>query len=470
MKTYILTSSLLLIGTLIVSSCNDFLEEEPRNFLTPDQFYNTPGQATSAIIGIYDVLDNPEMYGQLGVISFGDGAADNLEGGTAASISINPLSYEVDAGNSRILDFYQSSYDLINRANAAIDRLTGSAIDETLASQLVGEAKFLRALSYFNLVRVFGDVVLRTTEAATLANLEQPRNPAAEVYAQIIQDLKDAASALPDEPLDIGRADAWAAKALLAKVYLTAVQPGDAVALTGEIVNSGAFSLVPEYNRLFRPGNNEVTEEIIFAAQFSAQRTNTLTNFITVSEVSAFGAFEPLEDVYTKDLYETGDLRQAQTVFDSILYQGKWIVPGIGLSYLKFAEEFYLDGVPESQTGTADYPILRYADVLLMHAEALTLSNGSPTPGAYDALNQVRARAGLSAVSGLNQGDFLNLLLRERRVEFVLEGHRWFDLKRLDKLEEAMQIFDGWQPHFRLFPIPESAMIANSKLTQNDGY
>ncbi len=473
MKTYLAYTFSFLVGlSLTLSGCNDFLEEEPRNFLSPDQFYQTPSQATSAIIGVYDVLDNPDMYGQQGFISAGDGASDNLLGGVSTMVnkSQNPLTYEMDAGNTRILDFYEASYQLINRANAVVDRLAESPVDDEIKQDITAEAKFLRALAYFNIVQMFGDVILRTEEAASLDNLDQPRSPASDVYAQIIQDLQAASSDLPNEPLGVGRADAWAARALLAKVYLTAEQPNEAAQLTGEIINSGEFSLVSEYNRLFRPENSGLTEEIIFAVQYGPQRRNILTDFLTVAETSAYGAFEPIDNLFTNDLYEESDLRREYTVFDSIVWQGEWLVPAVGLSFLKFAEEHYIDGIPEGQSGTMNFPVLRYADVLLVQAEALARANGNPTTEAYDALNQVRARAGLSEVSGLSQEEFLDLLLRERRLEFVLEGHRWFDLKRFGKLDEKMQVFEGWQSHFQLFPIPEAAITANPLLTQNDNY
>lgn len=463
--------SIIVILSLGIFSCSDFLEEEPRSAISPDAFYATANEVNSAVLGIYDILDNGPLHGVNGIWNFGDHAADLTRGGQSiASKNDQQSTYDVDPGNNRLLDFYEINYNLIMRANTAINRIGQSTIDQERANEFVAEAKYLRALSYFYLVRVFGDVVLIVNEPNEIENFA--RTPIDQVYELIVADLQEAETNLPDK-LDMERASMWAAKALLAKVYLTMGRNEEAAQKSTEVINSGKFSLHGMYNEVFRPENNTLAEEILFAVSHGPARRTVIIDFLTPAQISAYGAVEAEDTLFNFSSYEDGDLRRDATIYsDSVFYNGEWVELNDGnIYFLKFTEEHVIDGIPEGQSGFFNYPILRYADVLLMHAEALNETNSGPIIDAYNSIDEVRARAGLpSLTQDKDYESFREAILQERKVEFVLEGQRWFDLKRMDKLEEVLSFYGEWRPLFEIFPIPEAAIIANDQLVQTEGY
>ncbi|MEM1134828.1 MAG: RagB/SusD family nutrient uptake outer membrane protein [Bacteroidota bacterium] len=463
--------SIIIILSIGLFSCSDFLDEEPRSAVSPDAFYSTENEANSAILGIYDILDAPDFHGVRGIWTFGDNAADLTRGGQSiVSKNDQQGTYNIDPGNNTLLDFYELNYNLIMRANTAINRIGQSTIDQEKANEFIAEAKYLRALAYFYLVRIFGDVVLVVDEPNEIENFA--RTPVDQVYELIVADLQEAETNLPDK-LDMERASMWAAKALLAKIYLTMGRNEAAAQKSAEVINSGKFDLHPMYNEVFRPENNTLTEEILFAVSQGPARRSIIIDFLTPAQISAYGAVEAEDTLFNFSSYEDGDLRRDMTIYrDSVFYNGEWVELNDGnIYFLKFAEEHIIDGLPEGQSGFFNYPVLRYADVLLIHAEALNETNNGPTVDAYNSIDEVRARAGLPSLSqDKDYESFRETILQERKVEFVLEGQRWFDLKRMGKLQEVLSFYEEWRPLFEIFPIPEAAIIANDQLTQTDGY
>lgn len=466
----------VLLSMLTIVSCNDFLDEDSRSAIVPDDFYKTVAEAEAGLNGVYDVLDNINYHQQFGISAIGDFAADNFRTNGALNFvvkTVNPFVYEADPANTRILGFYQNAYQLINRANALISRIDGADIAAEVKSVIGAEAKFLRAYTYFNLVRVFGDVVIRTGESTSLEGLELARSTIPEVYAQIILDLQEAESALPVTAAATGRATQGAAKSLLSLVLLTNGEFQGAASKAKEVIDNFNYSLFPDYGELFLT-ENEYVDEMIFTVQYNVDVRTGYVNQITPAELSDFGGIQAYgsadDDPFSLiDIYEAGDLRRDATIYDSIQWQGSFVNPE-GIHFRKFAEEFFSQGIPEAEAGQINFPVLRYAEVLLIFAEALNELNGGPTPEAYQAINEVRLRAGLPDLAvGMGQSDFRDALLRERRVEFMMEGKRWFDLKRMDKLAEFLTPL-GWEPRNVLFPLPQSALDANKSLTQNDGY
>ena len=464
----------VLLALLTLVSCSDFLDEDSRSAIVPDNFYKTETEAEAGLNGLYDILDNNSYHQQFGMSAIGDFAADNFSTNGASNFvvkTVNPFVYEADPANTRILDFYQAAYQLINRANALIARMEGSAISAEVKSTIGAEAKFLRAYSYFNLVRLFGDVVVRTEESTSLQGLELPRSATSEVYAQIILDLEEAESALPVTSAILGRATQGAAKSMLSLVLLTTGDFSGAASKAKEVMDNFNYSLFPNYGELFLTEN---VDEMIFAVQFNADIRTGYVNQITPAEISDFGAIQAYgsldDDPFSLlDIYEEGDLRRDATIYDSIEWEGSFVNPE-GLHFRKFAEEFLSQGVPEGEVGEINFPVLRYAEVLLIYAEALNELNSGPTSEAYQAINEVRSRAGLAGlVTGLSQSEFRDAILRERRVELMMEGKRWFDLKRMDRLAEFLTPL-GWEPRNVIFPMPQSALEANKALKQNDGY
>jgi hypothetical protein len=364
-------------------------------------------------------------------------------------------------------------------ANIAIARIPQIEMDETLKSRLLNEAKFLRGLLYFDLVRMFGRIplLLNEIESITPEIVETD-----DVYAQIITDLTDAEN-LPVEQADgRGRATRGAAKALLAKVYLTRKDYPNCAIKTQEVIDLGVYDLWEDFADIYKLANRGINEAIFSvgfgdaggkitfweASQFHVRllpaqlvnagvTTNTLGWQVPTTDLAA--AYSPDDERGPVSVFNSFNETVAGTSynvpFDKYYFRKYWdvTVPG----------EF------QAKESNQDFPLIRYADVLLMRAEALNELDQSPE--AHDYLNMVRNRAGLDEISGLSKPEFLDAVLNERRLEFAAEGHRWFDLVRTGKLESVVPLAkNGVTPQSRhyLFPIPQREIDLNKNLSQND--
>jgi hypothetical protein len=337
---------------------------------------------------------------------------------------------------------------------------------------------------YFNLVRVFGDVPL------VLKEIEKPeegyqygRTPAAEVYAQIIKDLTEAESVLPPTypAAEAGRATKGAAKALLGKVYLTQKRYADAAAKLKEVMDLGVYDLLPSYADVFAPANKN-HKESVFAVQFkkgSLNEGNRMPNAFApensgnaVIQFGGDGQNRPSPDLQAA--YEPNDPRKDLSLATS--YKN---ARGETVQY-NFVKKYY-DVPAVKYDNDNNFPVIRYADVLLMYAEALNEVAYLPGGEAFMALNRVRQRVGLPEKTATDLPDqmaFREAVLNERRVELAFEGHRWFDLVRTGKALEvltakaaAIGIRTGVSETNLLFPIPQSQVDINrSKIDQNPGY
>jgi hypothetical protein len=413
----------------------------------------------------------------------------------------------------RILQIWQQHYAGIKKANIAIDTIPHIQFDATLNKRLVAEARFLRALYYFNLVRLYGDVplVLHDQTSINLSDLQVPRTAAATVYKQIEADLTAAATDLPNiyTGADLGRATAGAANALLAKVYLTERKWDKAVSQAEVVINGPyGYDLFANYADVFLPAS-ENGKEHIFSAQFKSnsqgqgnnQAPRSILNgipgmvgsyadqvvFYSVPDATKPNGVDKFFSIYK--LYTVKDKRRNVsfvTRFQSPttnLYYGKLNDATIPGDSIPFFNKYYDPGVVsnEAESG-ANVSILRFSEVLLIHAEAENELNG-PTAKAYTSINRVRARAGLDALSGLSQADFRDAVYLERRLEFVFEYQRWFDLIREKDasgngiLEASLlkvgktNVSKGAKGKFYLFPIPQQEIDnSNGKLTQNPGW
>lgn len=466
-----------IVYTLILTvafGCSDFIEENPGNFIAPSNFYKSDTDVEAALIGVYDMLGTDFMYGHQGVWVIGDVTTDVATASPQASFFAFGFSnFTFDSANPVLDGLYQDSYVLINRANAVIENTENTGIEQGVKDAVIGQAKFLRALTYFNLVRIFGDVPLKVKETSSLDNLRVGRDPVNVIYEQILADLLDSSAKLPEIPVDGGKATGFAAKSLLGKVYLTLGQNEEAKNLLAQVI--GQFSLYENYSDVFDIDKKYTGTESIFEVQYSApQELNSFPNFMSTRDLSpvslfggeAFGVFAAREELV--DSFTEMDLRRAVTIWENgALVGAEEIIfqePGI----IKYLNATIADGVPINQAGYNNFPVLRYSDVLLMFAEAEIKLNGA-TAIAFDAINQVRARAGLPSLSGLSSDDLLEALLEERKLELAGEGHRWFDLKRNNKLSEELSEF-GYGPNNIIFPIPQSVIDANDQITQNEGY
>jgi starch-binding outer membrane protein, SusD/RagB family len=478
MKNTILKS--VLLGTVLsVSSCTtSFLDSvQPYALITKENFYRNETEIRQAVVGLYGTLRG--RYTNYFLLT--EVPSDNSTWGTSAAI----LSTEFDnlawlTTNATLSDTWIGHYQTIANANIVLGRIGGVPMDAAQRNRLAGEARFIRALMYFNLVRFFGDVPLITTELNSPGEaLTFLRRPAAEVYAQIEADLREAIPGLPARytvATDISRATSGAARALLGKALLQQRKWAEARTVLQEVVTNeaaGGYSLLPNYRDVFLQDNNA---EVVFSVQYEVDNGNG-SNFPqqflpSSSGTKIYGVAIQKRDfnLGTRDLFnafETGDTRKpiAIDVFSD--------APNDYFTR-KFADPA-LNQTTGTDNSDVDWPVIRYADVLLMLAEAQ--NEAGATAEALGPLNRVRVRAGLPALTGLSQAQARDRILQERRVELCFEGHRWPDLIRADRAVSTMQAFrTAYNPAIvtdankQLFPIPQRERNINAQLTQNPGY
>lgn len=474
--TYILAGLL----TISATSCKDkFLDLAPVSQANTNTFFKTPADMLNALNAAYGTLQAGGQYGNYYV--FGEITSDNTTPVLSGSVTDQDEfdKFYPRTTNPFLSGRWNDSFRGIYRCNTVIDRIVAVQMDETLKKRIVGEAKFLRALMYFNLVRVFGDVPLVLKEITDPAEgYDYSRSPVNDVYAQIIKDLGDAELVLPatNTAANVGRATSGAAKALLGKVYLTSKQYTEAGAKLKEVIDSNVYDLLPNYADVFK-ATNKNHKESVFDVQYKKG---------TIGEGSGFGnAFAPENSGNaviqfggsgnnrpTPDMekaYETGDLRK-----DVSMSTGYTNASGVRVEY-NYVKKY--SDVPQTAGNSDDnWPVLRYADVLLMYAEVL---NETGKPGeALPILNRIRKRAGLADKPSLTQADMRLALEQERRVELAFEGHRWFDLVRTGRALDVLKakaatigIKTSLTENNLIFPVPQSQIDINpSKIKQNPGY
>lgn len=521
MKTII---NIILISLAVtVTSCKKFLEEEPASIISEDQFYKTQDDALNAVNAVYFFLNSggsslQTPYNTL--FNTGMNMADDDEdpGPGATNPDVRSLSVLAHSStNLRIYEIWQQHYAAIKRANVALEKVPQIDFDENLKNRLLAETKFLRALFYFNLVRLYGDVplVIEYQKNIDANDYAVPRSASTEVYAQIEKDLKEAAAALPpsyNSP-DVGRATAGAAKALLAKVYLTKASLPlkiqehyqDAVSLAEEVLSAQdggtgnyGYDLIENYAEVFLPAFKNGKEHI-FSAQFKSNSLNQGNNEAPRAILSGIpglrGNYAHMARYYKEGndnffsifkLFKTNDKRKYVTFVTSFtspsngrsysLPLNNPAVPGDSTPF--FNKWWDPNSTAVTSESAANVPIVRYADLLLIHAEAENELNG-PTAKAYKSINRVRHRAGLpDLTAGLNKDQFRDAVYLDRRLELVYEYQRWFDLIR-EKDASGSGIFikslhkvgkTNAVEHHALYPIPQSEIDNNHLLTQNPGY
>ncbi|PXY46140.1 RagB/SusD family nutrient uptake outer membrane protein [Flavobacterium hydrophilum] len=474
-KTILYSLSLL----FIISACNP-LDENPKAFIGSGNFYNTTEDADAAVLSIYNAINSTThtLYNRLIQIST-EMATDDYEAGPRArNAHVRALSNLThDASNDRMLEIWRQSYDGINRANVAIDNI---AKNPNLNSQkdidLINEAKFLRAVLYFNIVRWFGDVplVLHETTSLTPEAINPPNTPEADVYAQIEADLIDAEALPVVQPIK-GRITSGAAKSLLSKVYLTQKKWQKAADKSKEVIDSKVYDLFENFADVFNVATKNGKEHI-FSAQFKGL-TNWNGNMLasTAAPTSVPGIAGDQADA----LHTAGGLFQAFAENDKrkyITFAIEFVSPTDGKTY-KVAPHFnkYFDPTTPASPGQSskNTPIIRFAEILLINSEALNELNG-PTTEAFAGIDRVRQRAGVDLLSvtspSINKDDFREAVFEERRKELVYEYQRWFDLSRrgpdyfVARLKAAGKT--NAQPKHVHFPIPQRELDLNKNLKQ----
>jgi len=472
----------IILGSLclLASGCSGFLDLAPIDATNVSNFYRNASDMQAAVTAAYGMLANNGEYGYA-YYNVAEVRSDNTMnwegGGNLPDAELDQ--FKMASTNEIIRIMWVDTYRGILAANTVLDHIGGAQMDDALRQRFIGEARFLRALQYFNLVRTFGDVPLVLSETKSVdEGYSQPRVAKSEVYAQIIADLTDAEQKLPVSYAgnDIGRATRGAASALLGKVYLTAGDFTKAKDKLKEVIDAGTYKLLDDYAALW-PVANANNQESLFEVQFKKGGTGTGSSFYnnfaprnSGSSVIKVG-FAGGRNLPTADLiaaYEPGDYRKnvslALGYTDNVT--GKYVADPYTL---KFQDTPFTDGDADN-----NWPVLRYADVLLMYAEAVN-AVGGPVAEAYDAINAVRKRAKLAALpTGLSKSAFALAVEHERQVELAFEGHRWFDLVRTRRAVPVMnQHFKApvVQEFNAVFPVPQTQIDINPDgIRQNPGY
>lgn len=536
MKWFI-NALLVLITVLSLSSCKKFLNTKPTDSLTPTDYYSSETKLLGALAGVYDKLGSSYLYGDY-MFSELDACTDDSYYARSATTTGVPV-YNFDFTNDRIRGLWQDCYIGIERANQLIANINIASIDENKRAIILGEAKFLRGYYYFLLVTRFGDVPLRLEPVISPNNTDLERTPIKDVYNQILTDMKDAESALPASSV-IGhssRVSKTVAQGILARVCLTMAgyplndnsKYSEALDWAKKVQTSGEHALNTTFNsaltnsaysQIFINHAQDIydVKESMWEVEFKGNNgadgyteTGRVGNTMGITMTSTtfqndtgycYGFIKGTGRLY--NLYGAGDQRRdwALTTYTYNATTGARVaITGTTNAYgrdaAKWRRSYELLRPKNKNWSPVNFPLLRYADVLLMLAEAENQVNG-PTAVAYDAINMVRRRgygfpvAASNAISditpGLSQLAFQKTIEDERSRELCFEALRRPDLVRWGKFVAAMnaigidQATNGGSFTYAglggknvadkhlLYPIPSGEMALNKKMVQNPGW
>jgi len=483
-----------LLTALAVSSC-DFLDRKPYDTVDTTDGFQTAADAETAVNACYQPLQWAKLYNMriwtLDIIA--NESEVGAGGGTDGLETIEMANFIATSDNFAALDLWRGPSPGILRCNFVLANVPNMKIDNDLKNRLLGEAHFLRAHYYFILVRLFGGVPMPTEPLTSDSHLKMPRASVDEVYDLIISDLRQAEAMLPQRNAystkDIGRASKEAAMVEMARVHLTYTRNYSEVERLCKAITAMGYQLAADYADNFNPAKQNGVESIFEVQYYGKTNHDFWSNENQASWISTFqgprnsgmaagcyGWNQPTQEFVSQ--YEPGDLRKDKTIFytgcptfDGYTYSGSWSTTGYNV------RKFLLNKTqsPDFNTSNQNWVVSRYADVLLMEAEAL--NEQGRTQEAEEPLYQVRRRAGLinrADVEGLTQEQMRDKIIHERRIELAFEGHRWFDMIRYPN-NYALNFLHSigktaaTTKHL-LFPIPMQEREANELLTQNPGY
>src|SRR5687768_3115611 len=486
-------------------SCAD-LEEKPVGLLAPEGFFKTPKDVETAIFGAYGWIASERLWGRqyVAAIMLRSDMVDIGDRGTPAERQqVND--FNMDDGNGMVRQFWPYWYQVISAANSAIAGAESLALPEDEINPLIGEARFVRAFSYYNLVQVFGDVPyidFFISDPESVISIS--KTPEAEVYQNILADLEFAKQWLPDQqPSDVrSRPTKGTAASYLASVHLTLHDYQKAYEEAKWVIdNKGTFdySLEPDFQNLFRAEMQNGLEETIFSLDFlGLQNGNGGANDDIMPPMTGIRGADELGwsvCVPSMAVYNTWDDRDYRK---EVSFADEAPVGGVVVPYTQFQNtkrphiakyrRFPGESNAEGRYSDNNYATMRYAEVLLIAAEALAEITGGSSAEAEGYVNEVRARARNWAgtttsfpenvQSGLSKQDFIDLVLEERRLELAFEYKRWFDIKRRDLGVEVFTGPNSLEPHPNfdpsrdyLMPLPRTELAINPNLLpQNPGY
>ena len=459
---------ILLLATF--TSCNDFLEEDPKSIVSPTVILNSADGFDLTLKGTYSNLTGWGKVYNWNMYFLYESFVDYQYAPYGSDFSAGYIlssGFEVSQG-------WINLYKMVNATNQVINNIDDIEGDPQ-KDRIEGEAKFLRAWAYFNLVQFFGDVPLVLEPVTDPSNFQPKRTKQDSVYEQIVSDMKDAASMLNDDAPDPSRVNKWIAKTFLVKIYLTmAGNPNNIKEYEGQniyqlaldeaknIIQSNRYTVNIPYKEVFKTNNDA---ETIWELKTPDNWGYNIFGFLSQ------GVFTPTQKFI--DSFEENDIRGPKWgIRTSYDYNGSTIIFPLP-TYIKLVDtvRFAMGQQFQSDIGIT---ALRYADLLLMAAEADNELKNGPSNQAYEWINAVRNRAGIESLSGLNYTSFKEALFIERRHELYGEGFSWWDMKRFNKWElfnnVSREIETTIDDHLNYFPIYDVEIVNNPNVTQNPGW
>ncbi|MAU16826.1 MAG: RagB/SusD family nutrient uptake outer membrane protein [Muricauda sp.] len=453
----------IMLCTALFTGCSeDFTDLSPISNRNEADFYNTSDDFEAAVTASYAGLQGTGLYGR-GYWTMFEMRSDNTDQGPDATglarqyTEIN--SFTEDALNEQITAAWSESYSVISNCNVILDRIESIEMDSADKNRIIGEALFIRSLVYYHLAIGFGNIPLQLTPFVAGDELTQVNETT--VLEQLVTDLTTAEAGLPVSytASEVGKATKGAAATLLAKVLLTLGENSAAETVLRRIISDYGYELLPSYSDLWGVAN-ENNAESIFEVQYisggigqGSLFTNDFSPSTDLQTGSGFGRNRPTTSMM--EAYEDGDLRYDVSMADTYVNLEGEVVEQLHVK--KYQSDLAIENDSD-----INFVVFRYADVLLMLAEAL-----GETSESYDLINEVRNRAGLPDIDETTPGTFEEKLLHERRVELAFENHRWADLKRfnaIDKVIEAEDFITGTREYFY---IPQREMDINPNFDQN---
>ena len=526
MKT---TIKYILITFFLISysSCDDFLDESDPSSITLDDFYQTPEQAVEAINGLYEIIQDRPFYGQsMNMLKIDELRGDDIRVPVDPWNANSELMFEqftFNATDGTIKSIWELMYRGINRANLALESIPDIMMDETLKNRLLAEASFMRAYFYFTLVRLWDGVPLTTKSSEGLNNANLSNETTENIYALIESDLAFGAGRtssyegldLSYDGDDLSRVTRGAALGLLARAYLYQAKWAEAAQAARDVTTLGQYNLEDNYPDVFDYEKKYTNTEVVFHIDYHGDKSvinraaiYTEPRGYFVNEVrlnsgrsgraryaatwNGFNAFDepgdsrkdyifiyPTFTSWTRDP-EGNSQTEVIDISDPGLFPPSGSTPFIRKYRIENQDG---DNAPRGNANNA-WPVIRYAEILLILAEAINESNNGPTGEAFEAINQVRRRARIDTgnpthvpdLAGLDYNGFQEAVYKERRLELFFEGHRVPDLIRTGRYNQVTASKDGeayfWEEKFRLLPIPqiELDLNQNENFRQNTGW
>ena len=476
------------LSVFVFISCDeDFLIKTPPDALPEDGFYNSPERAIAAINAAYATLQDGDLYGN-SLQKPMEGSSDDAVLSNTSGTEFQSFAYA--ASNALLMDIYSRLYEGVFRSNKVLQQVPQIEMDEALKNRMLGEARFLRALYYWHLTTLWGEVPLFTEPFEVPDDALVAKSSIDDIYTVMIQDLTEAAVVLPVayDGTDVGRATQGAAQALLGKVYLYDEDYENAEEWLGEVINSETYALVDDFGNIIHL-DNENNQESIFEVQFKQVGADDVQNvkdgYNLPQGKGGFGNLLPVQRIVNEFEDYAGPTAihgKDPRLFYSIFQDGDPFAPNLGDPALEIynkgwsATEYNLRKglVPVKlvNNGGTNFPLIRYADVLLMYAEAVNALG--LLDEARDAVNEVRQRSGVNMplliVEETNTKEkMFEAIVHERRVELAFEYHRFNDLRRWGLAEEVLGD-NGYTERNRYFPLPQEELDTNPELIQRDGW